>query len=98
MSIRLNVFRRYINVKDRKYNKWFSSNSSNNSNNSNTNSNSSNYRKADIAGIIFFGSICLGAASLGVWQTQRYTWKTKLIEEQKKRYQFLLSYHYIFLL
>jgi hypothetical protein len=71
-------------VKDRKYNKCFSSNSSSSS------SSSSNYRKADIAGIIFFGSICLGAASLGVWQTQRYTWKTKLIEEQKMRYKFYL--------
>jgi len=71
-------------VKDRKYNKCFSSNSSNSS----SSSSSSNYRKADIAGIIFFGSICLGAAGLGVWQTQRYTWKTSLIEEQKRRYLF----------
>jgi len=63
----------------------YSSNSSNNSNNSNNNNNNNTYRKTDVIGIIFFGSICLGAASLGVWQTQRYTWKTKLIEEQKRK-------------
>ena len=53
---------------------------------SSNNVNSTSYRKVDVGGIIFFGSICLGAAGLGVWQTQRYAWKTSLIEEQKKRF------------
>lgn len=64
-----------------------SSNSTTTSANTNTGSNNNHnaYRKSDVIGIIFFGSICLGAASLGVWQTQRYVWKTNLIEEQKRK-------------
>jgi hypothetical protein len=65
-----------------RYSRYFSS--------SNSNGNSNSYRKVDVGGIIFFGSICLGAAGLGVWQTQRYAWKTSLIEEQKRRSLLLL--------
>jgi len=36
---------------------------------------------SDLTGKLFFSSISLGAAALGVWQTKRYKWKVETIDE-----------------
>ena len=41
--------------------------------------------RRDNAGIVVFSSICLGAAGLGVWQMQRYSWKINVIDEISRR-------------
>lgn len=37
------------------------------------------------AGVVFFGSLCLGTFGLGVWQTKRYIEKVEMIEERDRR-------------
>ena len=39
---------------------------------------------AQASGALFFGGLCVGTFCLGVWQSQRYFEKVKLIEEQSK--------------
>ena len=41
----------------------------------------------DVAGIVVFGSICLGTFGLGCWQVQRYNWKVDLLKTAKERYE-----------
>jgi cytochrome oxidase assembly protein ShyY1 len=44
---------------------------------------SSRVKSSDIIGSLLFGSICLGAGTLGVWQVQRYYWKVDLMERER---------------
>lgn len=39
----------------------------------------------DGVGIGIFSGICFGAAGLGIWQMQRYQWKTDLVLESRKQ-------------
>lgn len=44
-----------------------------------------NDHKTDYLGIIFFSGISCGTFVLGIWQWQRYQWKTELIESGNKK-------------
>mmetsp|Transcript_20144 Transcript_20144/g.28873 ORF Transcript_20144/g.28873 Transcript_20144/m.28873 type:complete len:278 (+) Transcript_20144:76-909(+) len=45
--------------------------------------NKEKFKVQDKIGIVVFSSICIGTFSLGVWQIQRYHWKTNKIDSMK---------------